>query len=195
MAKTRLVESVIRFVSIISKDTDVSDWAIARIVQHWGDVVEVSATVPFEAGGYYEAEMGTGLKKLMVAAERPCDPCGLADWKLQTNEWERLAATTFRGKQARPLNLDPGYISQAKLVLATVKDRDHRIYLRDGIFAEITLSFIGGRWIAHRWTYPDYRIEEVASFATSCRDRLRDFLRENGAFRTGRKYSFLEPDL
>ena len=73
---------------------------------------------------------------------------------------------------SRPLNLDPGYITQAKLVLATTKDRDHRIYLRDGIFAEITLNYTAKRWVHHRWSYPDYRTGEVAEFALACRNRL-----------------------
>jgi hypothetical protein len=122
------------------------------------------------------------------------DPAGLADWKTITNDWEREAAAEFPGERVRPLNLDPGYITQAKLVLATVKDRDHRVYLRDGIFAEVTLNFVGGRWVEHRWTYPDYRTADVAEFATRCRTRLREHLRAVGAFRTGKKNSFSDAE-
>ena len=31
--------------------------------------------------------------------------------------------------EPRPLNLDPGYLTPAKLVLASTKDHAHRIYL------------------------------------------------------------------
>ena len=36
----------------------------------------------------------------------------------------------------RRVNLDAGYLCLAKLVLASTKDHAHRIYLRDGIYAE-----------------------------------------------------------
>jgi hypothetical protein len=194
LAKTRLVEPVIRFVAIISGDEPVCRWAREKIIHRWGDIAEISPPQAFEAGGYYAKEMGEGLSKTLVALREPCDPVDLALWKSQTNDWEQEAAAEFPGQSVRPLNLDPGYITQAKLVLATIKDRDHRIYLRDGIFAEITLSYVGGHWVGHRWTYPDYRTDTVFEFATQCRERLRQHLRSIGAFRTGKKHSFLNLD-
>jgi hypothetical protein len=194
LAKPRPIEPVIRFVAIIASEDTVRQWALRLIVRQWGDTVEVSPPLPFEAGGYYTDEMGPRLTKVMVALRDPCDPAGLADWKLATNEWEMSAMKEFPGGVVRPLNLDPGYITQAKLVLATVKDRDHRVYLHDGIFGEITLSYVAGQWIGHRWTYPDYRTEEVFEFATRCRNRLRAHLKTSGAFRTGKKNSFTETE-
>jgi hypothetical protein len=41
-------------------------------------------------------------------------------------------------------------------VLATGKDNAHRIYLREGIFADLTLIFQGGTYRPLAWTYPDY---------------------------------------
>lgn len=194
MAKTRPIEPVIRFVAIIASLPEVERWARGRIADAWGKVADTSPPMPFVAGGYYDAEMGCGLSKVLVAMAEPCDSGSLADWKRQTNEWEWQAAAEYGGGPARPLNLDPGYVTQAKLVLATVKDRDHRIYLRDGIFAEVTLTYTGGQWIGHRWTYPDYRTPEVIDFANRCRHRLREHLKEIGGFRTARKHSFLQPD-
>lgn len=194
LAKTRLVEPVIPFVAIITSDDAVLQWARAQIVERWGELAEISQPLAFEAGGHYAVEMGQGLRKSLVALAAAQDPAGLADWKTQTNAWERQAVAEFPGPHVRPLNLDPGYITQAKLVLATVKDRDHRIYLREGIFAEVTLSYVAGRWVHHRWTYPDYRSEVVFQFATRCRFRLRAHLRVTGGFRTGKKNSFSVAD-
>ncbi len=183
LSKTRLIEPVIRFVAVIASDDDVREWAYAIIEERWGAIVERSPAMPFHAGGYYTPLMGEGLFKTLVAVGMPCDPVGLADWKTQTNEWEIEAAGRLGKPQPRPLNLDPGYITQAKLVLATVKDRDHRIYLKDGIFGEITLTYVGKQWTYHRWTYPDYRTAEVFDFAMRCRDRLRTYLVETDSFR------------
>ncbi|MBO7722915.1 MAG: DUF4416 family protein, partial [Thermoguttaceae bacterium] len=72
----------------------------------------------------------------------------------------------------RPLNLDPGYIDLGKFVLASTKDHGHRIYLRDGIFAEITLSYSQKRWQALPWTYADYKNEANQVFLTDCRNYL-----------------------
>ncbi|MEL7334835.1 MAG: DUF4416 family protein, partial [Planctomycetota bacterium] len=125
----------------------------------------------------------------------------LADWKIQTNRMEqdiaalssdasRQNASDVSGQHAhthcptRPVNIDPGYISQAKLVLATIKDRDHRVYLRDGIFGEVTLNYTGGDWISHRWSYPSYQQQEVIALVKRCRLRLRQHLRQTGGFRT-----------
>ena len=74
---------------------------------------------------------------------------------------------------ARPLNLDPGYLTEEKLVLASTKDHAHRIYLARGIYAEVTLHYQGGRWQSHDWTYPDFQRDDYHIFFTQCRDFLR----------------------
>lgn len=187
MSKTRLIEPVIRFVAVITSDENVRDWAYQRIEDRWGAIIETSPPMSFEAGGYYTAAMGGSLLKTLIAVGMPLDPAGLADWKTESNRWELDAAAAPGKRQPRPLNLDPGYITQAKVVLATVKDRDHRIYLKDGIFGEVTLSYVDKQWVHHRWTYPDYRSEEVIGFAMRCRTRLRKHLLETGAFRVGKR--------
>ena len=75
--------------------------------------------------------------------------------------------------ESRPLNLDPGYITLAKLVLASTKDHSHRIYLGQGIYAEITLDLSRGGWQPSEWTYPDYRRADFHQFFVHCRDYLK----------------------
>ncbi len=183
MASIRLVEPVVRFCAVITRHESARHWAIQRIAEQWGAVQITSVEIPFEAGGYYTPTMGNDLKKTLVALDGFVDPAGLADWKHQTNEWEDRYAAESDDSDERPLNLDPGYMTQAKLVLATTKDRDHRIYLRDGMFAEVTLTYVGKSWRHHRWSYPSYRTDEVARFAEECRNRLRQHLRETRQFR------------
>ena len=179
------VEPVIRFCAVISKDQRVRDQAIERLADQWGAIAQRKGPFPFIAGGYYTASMGDGLMKDLISFSDPVDCESLADWKLWTNQLERELLTNPLDVQ-RPLNLDPGYITQAKLVLATTKDRDHRIYLRDGIFGEITLTYRAKKWVHHRWTYPDYRADNVAAFATECRNHLREKLKAMEGFRRRR---------
>lgn len=185
MASIRTVEPVVRFCAIISRYQELRDQAIEHIAADWGKPVIVSPELDFESGGFYTETMGADLKKRLVAFEGFVDPAELADWKCQTNCWEEELAAEFSPQESRPLNLDPGYMSQAKLVLATIKDRDHRVYLRDGIFAEVTLTYVGKAWRHHRWSYPSYRTDEVAQFASECRTKLRKHLKETKTFRTG----------
>lgn len=194
MADARDPEPVIFFTSVISRYASARAWAIDRLAERFGVILCRTEPMPFVASGYYRAEMGDDLQKVIVAFAEPVDPVGLADWKLWTNQLEaEFAAQCRQGiwlsetgepiPQPRPLNLDSGYVTQAKFVLATTKDRDHRIYLRDGIFAEVTLSYTRKEWKDHRWTYPDYRTGEVARFAETCRLRLREHLADTRRWR------------
>lgn len=183
MARIELVEPVIRICAVISRHESARQWAIERINERWGETSSISEPFPFVAGGFYDQQMGTDLRKVMVACRQPIQGDTLADWKLTTNRWEQEFAANALFPEPRPLNLDPGYVTQAKLVLATTKDRDHRIYLRDGIFGEVTLNYMGKKWVAHRWTYPDYQTPEMLEFVQTCRDRLRLHIAETGKLR------------
>jgi hypothetical protein len=122
---------------------------------------------------YYEATMGANLKKTFFAFQTLVDPAELPQWKMQTNDWEIIYQQQANHPEPRPLNLDPGYLTEAKLILASTKDRDHRIYLRDGIFAENTLYFTKGGWQSRPWTYPDYQRADYHQFFVRCREYLR----------------------
>ena len=183
MAELRLVEPVVRICAVISRHAEAHEWAMTRLSDQWGDLAETESASAGEMGRFYRETMGDGLTKTLIAIETFADPAGLSDWKTLSNQWEAEYKARSQHDEERPLNLDPGYLSQAKLVLATIKDRDHRIYLRDGIFAEVTLNYVGKKWIHHRWTYPDYRTEAVADFAMRCRHRLREHLQATGQIR------------
>lgn len=183
MAAICRVEAVIPFSAIISRHDEAFAWARDQLATIWGPLAAAGPAVPFKASAYYAGEMGEGLRKIMVAAEHPRDPAELASWKVATNAFEAEYAALAEPAEPRPLNLDPGYISQSKLVLATVKDRDHRLYLREGIFAEVTLRYLRSGWTENPWTYPDYRTDPVKTFATECRKRLREHLAAQDGWR------------
>jgi hypothetical protein len=96
----------------------------------------------------------------------------LASVKCRTNELEAEYAALGLHPEPRPLNLDPGYITSAKLVLASTKDHAHRIYLGEGIYAELTLSYRRRAWQPMEWTYPDYRRDDYQRFFAACREWL-----------------------
>lgn len=169
--------------AVISRHPVAIHWAIDELTKRWGPVTHHSESLPFVAGGYYDQQMGSGLQKVLVGFADLQEPSGLADWKIETIQMEKLYAESSEHEEQRPLNLDCGYVTQAKLVLATTKDRDHRVYLRDGMFAEVTLNYVAKEWVHHRWTYPDYRTDSVTAFVQKCREHVRDHIRQTGKFR------------
>ena len=127
--------------------------ACERLSFTYGQIDYTSTILPFDHTTYYEKEFGSRLQRQFVAFERLVDPGQLAEIKLLTNSLEQSLAVAGR----RTINLDPGYLSLAKFVLATTKDQSHRIYIGQGIYAEITLCYQHGEWRTCPWTYPDYR--------------------------------------
>ncbi|MFH1245492.1 MAG: DUF4416 family protein [Candidatus Omnitrophota bacterium] len=124
-----------------------------------------SAVLPFNYTAYYDDQMGPDLRRQFLSVERLIEPKRLADIKLYTNKLEaKLSRKRGAVRQnkvfPRRINLDPGYICAAKLVLATCKDYSHRIYLGKGIYAEVTLQYRGNSFAPQEWTYPDYRSKE-----------------------------------
>jgi Domain of unknown function (DUF4416) len=132
--------------------------------------------VPFTATRYYDREMGPALQRLFWSFESLIAPEALASIKRETTAVEQTYAGWDGQGWRRRVNLDPGYVDLAKLVLATTKDRQHRLYLGQGIYAEVTLRFTGGRFVPWEWTYPDYRSPEYLGFFDAVRRRYRQQL-------------------
>lgn len=173
MATPSHPKSVLLLCAIISRYDDAYLWACSRLQEQFGPIALRSAAFEHRETTYYEKEMGADLKKWFVAFANRADSANLADWKLATNPLEAEFAAKGEHAEPRPLNLDPGYLTEAKLVLATTKDRDHRLYLRDGIYAEVTLRYQAGAWKTQPWTYPDYQRPDFHAFFLRCREYLR----------------------
>jgi len=141
----------------------------ARLAAALGALADVSSEMPFSHSPYYEAEMGAGLLREYVVFEQLVAPGMLAEIKLQTNAIEQEWSEEGR----RGVNVDPGLLTDHSLILATGKDYAHRIYLREGIYAEVTLYAHGGGLAALPWTYPDYREAATMEFFEKQRQRLR----------------------
>ena len=131
---------------------------------------------PFTYTDYYTPEMGRGLQKRFVAFQllRPAED--LPGIKLATNQIEE----TLSGTTQRRVNLDPGYVTAARLVLATTKDYSHRVYLQKGIFGDVHLRFRNKRFEPMEWTYPDYREPFSLRFFEEVRSRYLVQLGEIG---------------
>jgi hypothetical protein len=169
---------VLLLLAAFSRYQPALDWARGQGEKTWGPVALESPAFEFTQTDYYQPTMGPGLRKIFWLFENRWDPSGLPDVKILTNRWEEEYAATAGLAEPRPLNLDPGYLSLAKLVLASTKDHSHRIYLRQGIYAEITLSYSQQRWQARPWTFADYRREDYQQFFLRGRTYLHQRIRQ-----------------
>ena len=152
MSKPRPAEAVKLLMSTIYADDDIAKNLLEILSEHYGSTDFISTRMPFQYTDYYTGEMGSRLVRRVVFFDKLIRPESLPDVKLFTNNVEDMFAVT--GK--RRVNVDPGYMSQAHLILATGKGYTHRPYLRDGIYADLTLIYRGKSFHSLPWTYPDY---------------------------------------
>ncbi|MCM8812592.1 MAG: DUF4416 family protein [Candidatus Omnitrophica bacterium] len=141
----------------------------AQLAELWGPLVAQSECIPFDFTEYYAAEMGAGLQRQFLAFAARIRPEALAQIKHETNRLEQA----YISGGARRINIDPGYLTVAKLVLASTKDHQHRVYIGDGMFAEVTLRFRNKSFIPWEWTYPDYRSKTAIDFFNGVRETAR----------------------
>ena len=156
---------------------EVLDQARHLLEDTFGPVAFESAAFSFDMTDYYTAEMGAGLSKLFLCFERPIDIESLPAVKHTTNELEMKLAFGDPRRPSRRVNIDPGYVTLSKLVLATTKDYSHRIYIGGGMYAEVTLKFLENSFEPHETTYPDYRTPLALEFF----NRVRDYVKRNEA--------------
>ena len=152
-----------------------------RLEDLFGPIDLVSRWLPFDYTDYYTREMGTPLYRRMVAFKDLVNQENLPDIKHLTNAIE--ADYVRHGR--RVVNIDPGYLLLERLVLATGKNFSHRIYLRRGIYADLTLIFQKKSFRPLKWTYPDYAGSEVIGFFGGVRERYMKQLREARAVING----------
>lgn len=155
----------------------------AELEAAFGRLDLVSAWMPFDYTPYYAQEMGPDLFRRMLAFRSLIAQERLPEIKLATNAIEHAYALGGR----RRVNIDPGYLSHERFVLATGKNFSHRIYLGQGIFADLTLIYRRGAFQALPWTYPDYADLPLRRFLLTVRGKYaRDVHAQTPAASIGR---------
>ncbi len=146
-------EEAILFIGSLFSATDVFDLAEPLLSERFGEVLFKSPLIPWDFSEYYDDELKPPVLRNFLFFRNPIDPPSLVEAKLATVEIE--ARLSSRGK--RRINLDPGYLTLAKVVLASRKNYSHRINLGKGVFAELELFYKDDRFNPMPYTYNDYR--------------------------------------
>lgn len=139
-------------------------WTLEALSELWGAPDLVGEPVPFTLTDYYR-DIAPRLVRTFLCFPGLVGAGGLADWKRQS------CAVEARSRTPRAVNVDPGYVDGARLVLASTKDHAHRIWLRDGVYAEVTMRFRFGRWTSFDYTFPDFRSGAYDGFLGAVRER------------------------
>jgi hypothetical protein len=173
--KGALVEPVKYFVAILWADEDALPDAYEQLSARGGAIDFSGVDRPFDLSDYYESEMGAHLFRRLVAFESLRSPGELADAKRACIEIESLLASP----SGRRVNLDIGYLDHNKIVLASVKAAGQKIYLANGIYADLIARYADGRYQSFAWTFPDFKDgrydEELAMLRDKYRSQMRDW--------------------
>jgi hypothetical protein len=146
---------------------------LPHLESEFGVVDAESGVVPFDFTDYYRDEMGPGLIRKWIAFDGLRERAYLALAKHIAVGIERCLASNGR----RTVNIDPGYVDDAQVVLSTAKNYAHRIYIGMGYYAEPALVYVKGCWHPLEWTYPDYRSPTAIDFFRRARTCYHHHLR------------------
>ncbi len=164
------------FTGVLTSRAEVIPAVEERLCGLFGPVDLRSSGFPFDATHYYDEEMGSPLVRYFYSFSRLADPSSISWAKIVTNRIEADLAEAGIGV-ARPVNLDPGYLEESKIVLASTKNFYHRILISDGIYAEVTMHYEHGLWCCLPWTFPDFRTGRYDGFFTELRTLYRNQLK------------------
>jgi len=159
--------------SLIYSEDSHRQRAEEQLEKAYGPFDDRQTVLPFDYTDYYLEEFGPGLLRKLVCFKKLVDRKRIPGIKLVTN---RIEDRSRRGGKRR-VNIDPGYVTEAKLVLLTTKDYSHRIYVGKSIFAESTLCFRKGTFVPWPWTYPDYASPEIVSYFNGVRESYMEEIR------------------
>jgi hypothetical protein len=134
---------------------------IKEKLQHMFSPVDLEiGPLDFDFTTYYNREMGSPLYRRFISFEKLISPEELPGIKCLTNKIE--IDTSINGN--RVVNLDPGYLSEANVIIATTKNYYHRVPLSKGIYAHMEYVIKKKKLVPLEWTYPDFKSPQYMNF-------------------------------
>lgn len=147
---------------------------VLRLRRRFGAIDHASPAQPFDASDYYAPEMGAGLRRTLLGFA----PLVPAEALVQAKHHAAALEDGFRVGGRRCVNIDMGYLDLFKVVLASGKERGHKVYLGRGTWADVTLTYAHGRYEPLPWTFPDFRDGRYEPALLAMRERYKQARRE-----------------
>jgi hypothetical protein len=179
MGQIRTPLPVKLFIGVLTSTPAILPDLEERMTALFGPIDSRSEHFSFDQTHYYDEEMGTPISRIFLGFEKLIAGCEIAGIKIKTNELEAAIAGE-RPERTRPVNLDPGYLEQSKIILASTKNFFHRVLISEGIYGEVTLHFQDGAWRDFPWTFPDYKSGGYHQYFSSLRNLYRGQLNASG---------------
>ena len=160
-----------RIVGILTADSALGRDTEARLP---GAVERRSLVHPFTQTRYYEPEMGSNLSRWFVSLSGLLPLSQAAGWKQDLQELEGH----WRIEGRRRVNLDAGYLDLHRVVLLSHKEGPQKLYLREGVWADLVLQKTKGGYASFPWTFPDLKTGQYDDFLLEVRADYKRQLRE-----------------
>lgn len=141
-----------------------------QLTTQWGPIDARSTAYDFNHTAYYKDEFGDRLRKQFFSFEQLVDVNTMPDIKILGNELEER----FLSGEHRNVNIDPGYIANAKLVMPTTKNLPHRVYIGKNIYADLQLIYKKPTFHSILWTFADYKELFNLEFFNKVRERYME---------------------
>lgn len=168
MGKPRPQEKALLFIATLYSENGFFIKAEELLKKEFGEVLFESKPFPWDYSEYYRDELGWPINRQFLAFKKMINPETIREIKLFTNNLEEILSDSDK----RKINLDPGYVTLSKVVLATTKNYAHRIYIGKGIYTEVTLFYKNKSFRPHEFTYKDYQSPEYINFFKQLREYL-----------------------
>jgi hypothetical protein len=169
MSSPRIPEPARLIVSVLASEPIHLERVQPQLIERLGPLEEEVGPLPFDFTTYYDKELGTGIKRWLWVYSELVEGSDLLSIKLFVNELEQA----YSEADCRTFNLDPGLMTLGNFVMATGKNNAHRIYLGEGIFADLTLIYRAGTYRPLEWTYPDYADSQLIDILNTLREKYK----------------------
>ncbi len=167
-------------VSVIHSSLDALADGLKALEKRFGRVQFETEGADCQDAEMYREEMGSGLQRRFFSFDRAVWRDTLPELKATCHKIEAQFADRVRDDFFfRTINIDPGILSPTNLTMASHRELGHRVYLHDGVFAELALVYSRGHFVRLPWTSPDYITPETIEFLTNVRGGFNLIYAEN----------------
>ena len=168
MAIPQKPKKVKLFIGMLS--SNIKDFElIKKDLKKYGEIDYESDIFDWKFTKYYNDELGEDIKKKFIFFKNLIKPEDIVKIKLETNKIEER----YSKDNKRQINLDPGYLTLSKVLLATAKDYSHKIYIGKGIYGDVVLTFRNNTFEPHTYTFKDFRTKEYIELFNKIRELIK----------------------
>ena len=180
MSKVLKQSKAVLVMALMYNDINIYNSALEKLINNFGDIEVISDEYLFSHSIYYKDEMGDSLNKRFIVFNKMIERDYISDVKKITDNIEK---EYLDNNCNRKINIDPAILTLENFVLVTNKNFTHRIYLKEGVFADLTLLYKKKKGYTELpWTYADYSSEETKNFLNKIRELFYNRLIESSPF-------------